>query len=75
MQIDLVLFHWTMRKLVTDVNVNPGEEVTLQHQLLVSDMRIDVPPKSKRKFIPRLKVWTLKDPHKQLFPGLQLACE
>ena len=25
-------------------------------------MRTDVPPKSKRKFIPRLKVWKLKDP-------------
>ena len=25
-------------------------------------MRIDVPPKSKRKFTPRLKVWKLKDP-------------
>ena len=40
----------------------PGEEVALQHQLLVCDMRIDVPPKSKRKFTPRLKVWKLKDP-------------
>ena len=51
-----------MRKLVTDVKVIPGEEVALQHQLLVCDMRIDVPPKSKRKFTPRLKVWKLKDP-------------
>ena len=51
-----------MRKLVTDVKVIPGEEVALQHQLLVNDMRIDVPPKSKRKFTPRLKVWKLKDP-------------
>ena len=31
MQIDLILFHRTMHKLVTDVKVNPGEEVTLQH--------------------------------------------
>ena len=53
MQID-ILFHRTMHKIVTDVKVNPGEEVTLQHQLLVSDMRIDVPPKSKCKFIPCL---------------------
>ena len=51
-----------MRKLVTDVKGIPGEEVALQHQLLVCDMRIDVPPKSKRKFTPRLKVWKLKDP-------------
>ena len=59
MQIDLILFGRTMHKLVTDVNVIPGKEETLQHQLLVSDMRIDVPPKSKLKFIPRLKVWNL----------------
>ena len=40
----------------------PGEEVALQHQLLVCDMRTDVPPKSKRKFTPCHKVWKLKDP-------------
>ena len=51
-----------MRKLVTDVKVIPGEEVALQHQLLVCDKRIDVSPKSKHKFTPRLKVWKLKDP-------------
>ena len=46
-QIDFIFFHWTMPKLVTDVKVIPGEEVALQHQLLVCDMRIGVPPKSK----------------------------
>ena len=51
-----------MHKLVTDVKVIPGEEKALQHQLLVCDMRIDMPPKSKRKFTPCLKVWKLKDP-------------
>ena len=61
-QIDFILFHRTMSKLVTDVKVIPGEEVALQHQLLVCDMRTDVPPKSKCKFTPRLKVWKLKDP-------------
>ena len=61
-QIDFILFCRAMRKLVTDVKVIPGEEVALQHQLLICDMRIDVPPKSKRKFTPRLKVLKLKDP-------------
>ena len=61
-QIDFILFCRTMRRFVTDVKVIPGEEVALQHQLLVCDMRIDVPPKSKRKFTPHLKVWKLKDP-------------
>ena len=38
----------------------PGEEVALQHQLLVCDMMIDMPP--TRKFIPRPEVWKLRDP-------------
>ena len=64
-QIDFILFPRAMRKLVTDVKVIPGEEVALQHQLLVCDMRFDVPPKPKRKFTPRLKVWKLTDPQRR----------
>ena len=60
MQIHFILFRRTMHKLVTDVKVFPGEEVALQHQLLVCFTRIDVPPKSKLKFIPRFKFGTLK---------------
>ena len=60
MQIDFILFRRAMRKLVTDVKVIPGKEAALQYQLLVCDIT-DVPPKSKRKFTPRLKVWKLKD--------------
>ena len=61
MQIDFILFRTTMLKLVTDVKVIPGEEGALQHQLLVCDMRIDVPPKSKPQFISRLKILNVKD--------------
>ena len=50
---------------MTDVKVIPGKEVALQHQLLVCDMRLDVPPKPKRKFMPRLKVWKLTDPQRR----------
>ena len=45
-QIDFVLFQKSLCKLVMDVKVIPGEEVALQHQLLVWDMMIDMPPKS-----------------------------
>ena len=45
-----------------DVKVIPGEEVALQHQLLVCDMMIDMPPQIKRKFTPRPKVLKLRDP-------------
>ena len=65
MQTDFILFPRAMRKLVTDVKVIPGEEVALQHQLLVCDMRLDVPPKTKRKFTLRLKVWKLTDPQRR----------
>ena len=64
-QIDFILFPRAMHKLVTDVKVIPGEEVALQHQLLVCDMKFDVPPKPKRKFTPRLKVWKLTDPERR----------
>ena len=47
------------------MKVIPGEEVALQHQLLVCDMRFDVPPKPKCKFTPRLKVWKLTDPQRR----------
>ena len=40
----------------------PGEEGALQHQLLVCDTMIDMPPQIKRKFTPRPKVWKLRDP-------------
>ena len=64
-QIDFILFPRAMRKLVTDVKVIPGKEVALQHQLLVCDMRFDVPPKPKRKLTLRLKVWKLTDPQRR----------
>ena len=61
-QIDFVLFRKSLRKLVMDLKVIPGEEGALQHQLLVCDMMIDMPPQIKRKFTPRPKVWKLRDP-------------
>ena len=61
-QIDFMLFRKSLCKLVMDVKVIPGEEVALQHQLLVCDKMIDMPPQTKRKFTPRPKVWKLRDP-------------
>ena len=66
MQIDFSLFPREMRKIVTDVKVIPGEEVALQPQLLVCDMKLDVPPKPKRKFTPHLKVRKLTDPQRRI---------
>ena len=47
------------------MKVIPGEELALQHQLPVCNMRFDMPPKPKRKFMPRLNVWKLKDPQRR----------
>ena len=51
-----------MRKCVLDVKVIPGEEVALQHQLLVCDMLVEKGQEQKYKFKLRLKIWKLKDP-------------
>ena len=45
-QIDFMLFQKSLRKLVMDVKMIPGEEVDLQHQLLVCDMILICRPKS-----------------------------
>ena len=36
-----------------------------QYQLFACDMRLDVPPKPKRKFTPHLKVLKLTDPQRK----------
>ena len=46
-KIDFVLFYKSLRKLVIDVKVIPGEEAALQHQLLVCDMIIGMLPQIK----------------------------
>ena len=51
-QIDFILFRRSQRKYVRDVKVIPGEEVALQHQLLVCDYLIPLPRKVRKKFIP-----------------------
>lgn len=60
-QIDFILYQQNIRKFVTDVKVNSGKEVAPQHQLLICDMLIDMPPSTKRKFTPHRKDWKLKD--------------
>ena len=64
-QIDFILYRRSFRKQVSNVKVILGEEIALQHRLLVGDFRVSIPPQSKRKFVPRIKVWKLRDPEKQ----------
>ena len=50
---------------MSNVKVILGEECTSQHRLLVGDFRVSIPPQPKRKFVPHIKVWKLRDPGKQ----------
>ena len=50
---------------MSNVKVILGKECASQHRLLVGDFRVSIPPQPKRKFVPRIKVWKLRDPGKQ----------
>ena len=62
-QIDL--YRWSFRKQVSNIKVILGEKCASQHRLLVGDFRVSIPPQPKRKFVPCIKVWKLRDPEKQ----------
>ena len=61
-QVDYVLYPKNFRRSVTNVKVIPGEECASQHRLLVCDLHPQLPPQKKQKFLPRLRVWKLRDP-------------
>ena len=50
---------------MSNVKVILGEECASQHRLLVGDFRVSIPPQPKCKFVPRIKVWKLRDPGMQ----------
>ena len=62
-------------KMVKDVKVVPGEACAPQHELLVSILELHTSIRKKRfNYIPRIKVWRLKDPEIQAkFQGRILA--
>ena len=60
-QIDYFLVKKRDWKLIRDVKVIPGEECAPQHKLLVSDMSIAIPPIIRRKFVPRCRIWKLRN--------------
>jgi hypothetical protein len=47
--------------MIRDVKVIPGEECVTQHHLLIGDLIIQGKRKTKRKFVPKLRVWKLKE--------------
>ena len=60
-QIDYFLVKKRDRKLVMDVKVIPGEECVTQHRLLVGDLLIRQRVVAKKKYLPRRKIWKLKE--------------
>ena len=47
--------------MVSNVKVIVGEECATQHRLVVGDFKICTHAQPKRRFVPRTKVWKLRD--------------
>ncbi|XP_065323135.1 craniofacial development protein 2-like [Gordionus sp. m RMFG-2023] len=59
--VDYLLLRRCDRCIVKNVKVIPGEECINQHRLVVGDLTLKGARVTKRKFVPRLKVWKLKE--------------
>ena len=62
-QIEYILYPKSFKKSVINVKVIPGEECTLQHHILVRELKITASKIKKRNFNPRLRTWKLHDPN------------
>ena len=49
------------KKILKDVKVIPGKEVFTQHKLVVCDLNIRIEREKKKLYIPKLKVWKLRE--------------
>lgn len=61
-QIDYFMVRKRDRKHVWDVKVIPSEECVQQHKLLVCDLRLGKLDLKRRVYVPRRKVWKLRNP-------------
>ena len=59
-----------------DVKVIPSEEVFIQHKLLVCDLSIKIKKEKKKPYVPKLKVWKLKDSRarEEFVSGIKEKC-
>ena len=62
-QIECILYPKSFKKSVINVKVIPGEGCTLQHHLLVCELKIITSKIKKRNFSPQLRTWKLHDPN------------
>ena len=61
-QIDYILYRKCLRRAVRNIKVIPTEECVQQHHLVVCDLSVTKTQTKKRKFVPRVRTWKLKDP-------------
>ena len=61
-QVDYILIRKKHLKLVKDTKVIPGEECVPQHNLLVSTLILRPTNVKPRPFVPKRRIWKLKDP-------------
>ncbi len=61
-QIDYILVRKRDFRSVKDIKVICGEECAPQHRLLVGDLRLSFSKPQPQPFVPKRRVWRLKDP-------------
>lgn len=61
-QIDYILLRKRDFKLAKDVKVIPGEECTLQHRLLICNLRLLYSEPRSQPFVSKRRIWKLNDP-------------
>ena len=61
-QVDYILTKKQHLSMVKDVKVIPGEECIPQHNLLVCSLKLHQSETPQRAYIPKRRIWKLKDP-------------
>ena len=61
-QIDYILVRKRDFRYERDVKVIPGEECAMQHKLLTCDLKLTFKNPTPKPFVPKRRVWKLRDP-------------
>lgn len=75
-QIDYIMMKSRDKRFLKDVMVIPSEEVFMQHKFVVCDLSLRIKKEKQKPYIPKLKVWKLKDPEarKEFVSGVEECC-
>ena len=61
-QVDYILLQCNKFHLVKDIKVIPDEQCITQQHLLICNLKLKISKNTEKKFVPKLRVWKLKDP-------------